>query len=64
MKTWNRSAGLTGFWVVSIIRTIVFVSSGAGNFAESEKQNGGSWGYEPPRWGGHRGMLKKHRSVG
>jgi hypothetical protein len=33
----------------SIIRAIVFLSSKAGNFAERKNQNGGSWGYEPPR---------------
>jgi hypothetical protein len=35
--------------VDSIIRTIVFLSSEADNFAELKNQNGGSWGYEPPR---------------
>jgi len=49
MKTYNQAVGATGFWIVSRIRTIVFLSSEAGNFAEHKNQNGGSWGYEPPR---------------
>jgi hypothetical protein len=49
MKTGNQAVGAIGFWIVSRIRTIVFLSSGPGNFEERKNQNGGSWGYEPPR---------------
>jgi hypothetical protein len=49
MKTRSQAAGSTGFGIDSIIRTIVFLSREVGNFAERKNQNGGSWGYEPPR---------------
>jgi hypothetical protein len=34
MKTWNQAAGSTVFWIFSIIRTIVFLPSETGSFAE------------------------------
>jgi hypothetical protein len=49
MKTGRPASGWTGSGVIFIIRTIEFVSSEVGNFAGPKDQNGGSWGYEPPR---------------